>query len=276
MITKSELVVQDGSTLPVYTAGHPDSPAVVVALACGMPVELSQRWLEFLAPDHFVLTWETRGMFTDLDRPADFDARGTSLADQAGDLIAVLDHYEVPSAHLMGMCGGAVVALWAAAQSDRARSLSLWHGDYSGSRWPTTEHQDNLKALLDMAAQSRADAAAINLALADSTSVDLAPELRELVSYPYQTDELFYRYACLVGPTMTTDTEWLLSTVRQRCLVVTSEDDHTAHPAGSQAVAAELPNASLLVEPHGDHLSVFAAADPLRKALADFLAADDG
>jgi pimeloyl-ACP methyl ester carboxylesterase len=70
---------------------------------------------------------------------------------------------------------------------------------------------------------------------------------------------------------MTTDLGALLPGITQPCLVVTSEDDRTAHPGGSHAIADRLPRARLRVEPHGDHISVFGAGARLQHILTDFL-----
>lgn len=269
----ADIVTEDGALLRSYSAGPAGGPAIVIASACGMPAELSGRWMNFLAKDHRVLTWETRGLFGDLGSPAEFDRIGHGLAAQADDLIAVLDRHQVAEAHFMGLCGGAVIALRAASeQPGRASSLSLWHGDFSGSPGPTTSHQDNLKALMAIARQSREDADAINEALRQSATASVPPELADLVSYPYQSAEHFYRYCVLTGETMTTDVSGLLSRIGQAALVVTSEDDHTAHPGGSHLAAQALPRADLRVEPHGDHLSAFGAGEPLRRMMTDFLA----
>jgi pimeloyl-ACP methyl ester carboxylesterase len=268
----TDVIAGDGARLRSYAVGPAGRPVIVIASACGMPVQLCEHWLAFLAADYRVLTWETRGLFGDLGRPAAFDQLGHGLADQAADLLAVLDHHGANSAHFMGLCGGAVIALRAAAeQPGRASSLSLWHGDFSGSPGPTTSHQENLKALMAIASQSREDAEAISAALSQAATAAVPPELTDLVSYPYGNPELFYRYCVLTGATMSTDVSELLGTIGQPALVVTSEDDHTAHPGGSHGAAGALPRAVLEVEPHGDHLSAFGAGARLRHLMTSFL-----
>jgi len=269
---QADVIADDGARLRSYAAGPAGRPAIVIASACGMPVQLCGHWLAFLAADYRVLTWETRGLFGDLGGPAAFDGLGHGLGDQATDLLAVMDHHGVATAHFMGLCGGAVIALRAAAdQPGRASSLSLWHGDFSGSPGPTTSHQENLKALMAIASQSREDAEAINAALSQAATAEVPPELADLVSYPYRSPELFYRYCVLTGATMNTDVSGALSGIGQPALVVTSEDDHTAHPGGSHCAARVLPRAVLEVEPHGDHLSAFGAGPRLRQLMTSFL-----
>ncbi len=266
----SRLVSSDGAPITAYAAGARGEKAVVLVSACGMPAKLSERWLEFLGRDHFVVTWESRGLF---EEPGDFDALGYDVAAQAEDLFAVMDHFGVESAHVMGLCGGAVIALTAAAsRPSRVTSMSLWHGDFElGSTCPKTTHQQNLKALILMAAESRKQAAAIYKLFTQTVLTSARADVAHLVVHPYATAELLYRYGRLNGSIMDTDVSPLLHRVTQPTLVVTSEDDSTAHPAGSMRVAEGLPNGVLRVEPHGDHLSLFDAEPHITALAARFI-----
>jgi GNAT superfamily N-acetyltransferase len=97
------------------------------------------------------------------------------------------------------------------------------------------------------------------------------------VLYPYTSAELFYRYCRLNGTLARTDVEQYLTSVKQPTLVVTSEDDETAHPQGSRQLAEGLPNAYLRVEAHGDHASLFHAdSTTLMQAAVDFIEAHSG
>lgn len=263
--TCRELVSFDGAPLRAYASGKQDGDVVVIASACGMPVELCERWIRHLEGDHLVITWESRGLFGD----ADFDRLAYDETAQAGDLLAVMDHFGVKTAHLMGLCGGAVIALAAAARHpERVSSLSLWHGDYElGAACPKTNHQHDLKALLGIAGGDRTSAVAMHSVFCRSMLRNPLPDLAHLILYPYATPEWLYRYSRLNGSIMDADVGSLLDKVGCPTLVVTSEDDDKAHPAGSRQAAARLANATLCVEPHGDHISLF-NAEPSLKAIA--------
>ncbi|GAB3227120.1 hypothetical protein GCM10027447_17920 [Glycomyces halotolerans] len=261
-----------GTTVPAYGRGSADGPAVVLVVPCGYPAELCEAWMRVLASDRLALTWETRGMFGGDLAPDEFDALGCSVDDQAEDLWAVLDAAGVERAHLMGLCGGAVIAARAAGlRLDAVESLSLWHGDFSGSLGVLTEHQRNFKALLEMAASSRDDAALIRESLMSLALDGLPAGTARLLASPYGSDERFYRYAVLVEATMTADIGVLLPRLTVPAMLVTSDDDHTAHPDGSRWAARALPNARLRMRGGGDHLSAFAADAECRRLLADFL-----
>lgn len=153
-IEMSRLITRDGVPLAVYASNHRQRPPIVLALPCGMPFDLCRDWFDALSERYFVVTWETRGLFGDCEA---FDQVGVDTHDQVADLFAVMDHFELHSAHLMGICGGAAIVLCAAAvHGERAQSLSLWHGDYNlGDDSLRTPHQQNFEWLMETAAQDQ-------------------------------------------------------------------------------------------------------------------------
>ncbi|GAA1510225.1 hypothetical protein GCM10009677_48970 [Sphaerisporangium rubeum] len=271
---KDTVVAHDGVPLNVYGAGQGDE-AVVLVPACGMPAALTETWMRFLARDHRVVTWESRGLFGPVPLIGDC---AVDAATQAADLFAVMDHYRVPDAHVVGLCGGAVIALAAAAERpERITSLSLWHGAYHfGGGSPRTRFQDDLIELMTIAAESRAAARSLQTTFRQVALRTTPAETAHLVLYPYATPELFYRYCRLNGVIATTDVEPYLPRVAQPTLVVTSADDQTAHPQGSEQVARGLPYGRLRVEPHGDHSSLFHAGTALMRVATDFIAESRG
>ncbi len=267
---RSKVISSGGAPLRTYASGQQSDKAIVLVSACGMPAKICDRWMEFLGKDHFVITWESRGLF---EEPNDFDELNCDVATQAEDLFAVMDHFGVKTAHLMGLCGGAVIAIQAAAAHPaRVSSMSLWHGDFElGPDSPKTAHQRNLKALITMAGEGRAQAASIHKLFQRSILANLRPDMAHIVLYPYATAEMLFRYGKLNGSIMSTDISNLLPSISHPTLVVTSEDDSTAHPDGSMRVAKGLSNAILHVEPHGDHLSLFDAQPHITALAARFI-----
>ncbi|MFH8347419.1 alpha/beta fold hydrolase [Streptomyces sp. NPDC018045] len=267
---KEAITSVDGVPLHVYAAGQ-GAETVVLVPACGMPVALSESWVRFLARDRRVLTWESRGLFGAAGHDGDY---GVDVGAQSADLFAVMDHYGVAGAHVVGLCGGAVIALAAAAgRPERIASLSLWHGAYGftdgGAK---TKHQEGLIELMTSAARSRAAARAVHAAFCQAMLTSTPADAAHLVLYPYASPELLYRYCRLNTGITGTDVEPYLARVRQPALVVTSRDDDIAHPAGSERVAAGLTNGQLRVEAHGDHISLFSAQDALLQVATDFMA----
>lgn len=265
---------KDGAVLRCHAAGPVGAPVVVLVSACGMPAGLVGRWMAYLSADHRVVTWESRGLFDNRDG---FDELGYDLATQADDLVTVLESFDIGHAHVVGLCGGAAIAL-AAAPSPRVESLSLWHGDYElGRAAAKTTHQRDMQTLLVMAGRDRARAASLHRVFRrPSTLAALRPDLAHYLYYPYATAELLHRYGRLNGAIMTTDCRPLLPEVAQPTLVVTSHDDSTAHPDGSRYVASHLTGGELCQLPHGDHLAAFDARQELLDLATSFIADHGG
>jgi pimeloyl-ACP methyl ester carboxylesterase len=270
---RAHVTAPDGTRLRAYTAGDRRQRAVVLIAPCGMPAKLCERWIELLAKDYFVITWESRLLF---EEPVDRDAFAFDVTAQAGDLLAVMDHFDVASAHLMAMCGGAVIGVSAAAtRPARVSSMSLWHGDFAlGAGCPITKHQKDLKAFMRAAAAGRRQAEQLHRLFSQNTLKNFREDVAYLVLYPYANAELLYRYARSNGSIMDTDVTPWLAAVPQRTVVVTSRDDSTTHPEGSKRVAELLPDAELAVIPHGDHLSLFSAGPEVTEIATRFLARD--
>ncbi|MFJ9949624.1 alpha/beta fold hydrolase [Kitasatospora sp. NPDC091207] len=263
---------RDGTPLRCWAAGPEDAPAVVVVSACGMPVGLAVRWLAALAPEYRVVTWESRGLFAPDDGTALGELTDHTLDAQSEDVLAVLDGFGIDHAHALGLCGGAVIALAAASRSDRITSLSLWHGDYElGDEAPKTTHQRDIESLLAMVARGRSQAAGMHRLMSRPGTLEaLRPDIAHYLIHPYATPELLYRYGLLNGAIMSADCRRLLD-APQPALVVTSDRDSTAHPAGSAYVARHLPRAELRTLPDGDHLTAFDAGGELVALARQFL-----
>ncbi|MFD0395909.1 alpha/beta fold hydrolase [Streptomyces nogalater] len=234
-----------------------------------MPAELCSRWLELLGDEYRVVTWETRGLFTD---EPDFDKLAWDTEAQAGDIFTVMDHLGIRTAHLLGFCGGSVIALAAAGRGpERIDSLSLWHGAYElGPGSPKLDHHRNIQALMAMAAEDRETAAAVHAVFLGTMLGSTPPDLAHLVLYPSPP-----RTVLPLLPVERRDhrhrRQPLLAGVDHPTLVVTSEDDTTANPLGSAEVARRLPNATLSVEPTGDHISLFKLGGRLGELARGFL-----
>lgn len=252
-----QTVVMSGDGVPVlaYVAGDPAAPAVLLSAPCGMPARLVEPWMRHLARRARVVTWESRGMFAGSGA---FDP-ATNVEAQVSDALAVLAALDLHGVHVAGLCGGAVVAAeLATAVPDRVGSVSLWHGDFHlGELAPKTDHQQDLLALMTMAAKSPSEAVSIHDIVCQSMLGNVPADLAAQLLYPYATPQLFHRYCQLNGAIMRHDITATLPGIKHPVLVVTSRTDATAHPDGSTEVAGRLPNATLVVRDSGDHISLF-------------------
>lgn len=268
----------DGTSIVVVDVGPPQAPCVVLSPACAMSYRLLLPWLRALGTAYRWLVPQTRGTNGRIAEPEVFDRRGYDVDRQAEDLMALIETLTTSSVHLMGLCGGAVPALVVAARRpELVGSLSLWHADLElGGEAEKTDHQVHLRALLDTAGESRNTAAWMRDRLASGPMTGVPDGVGPMVVRPYATDELFYRYAKLTAATMHWDSRRTATSVTQPCLIVTSRDDDTAHPAGSLRLAEILPDARLVVTDHGTHLDAFNATPEQVASLICFLEPPQG
>ncbi|UZE09337.1 alpha/beta fold hydrolase [Pseudomonas sp. B21-053] len=270
-IETSRLITRDGVPLAVYASNHRQRPPIVLALPCGMPFDLCRDWFDALSERYFVVTWETRGLFGDCEA---FDQVGVDTHDQVADLFAVMDHFELHSAHLMGICGGAAIVLCAAAvHGERAQSLSLWHGDYNlGDESLRTPHQQNFEWLMETATQDRAEAQDLQAMFVDQKTLATTPEpIAHTVLFPYVNPELFYRYARLNDALNKTELLPILPQITVPTLVVAGDSDSTTHIGGSRLIAQSIEGATLHIEKDGSHLAFFERAAESKRTAFEFI-----
>lgn len=258
-------------SLSAYASSQRDQPAVLLVLPCGMPFNLCRDWFLFLATRYFVVTWESRGLFGKCD---DFDDIGTDAASQVEDLMAVMDYFELSDAHVMGVCGGAALALCATPRlAGRLNSLSLWYGDYNVSNPALrTDHQRNFDWLTNTAAQSREQARDLHSLFADPSILATVPlNIAHVALFPYANVELLYRYSRLNDGLNQTALNTYFDGVGVPTLVAAGDHDKTTHTGGSRLVADSIAGALLHIERGGTHEDFFGLPEGLKTLASEFI-----
>ncbi|MBA1228934.1 alpha/beta hydrolase [Pseudomonas viridiflava] len=256
-IARSSLITRDGVLLNTYASANRRLTPLVLVLPCGLPFELCREWFLALGERYFVMTWETRGLF---GACIDFDRLVVDATAQTADLFAIMEHFGHESAHVMGICGGAAIALYAAAKhDDRVRSLSLWHGDYNlDDDSLRTAHQRNFEWLMEAAASDRSEARDLQALFVDQATLVTTPEpIAHVALFPYVNVELFYRYSRVNDALNKTNINTLLSGIDVPTLVVAGDSDQTTHIGGSRHIAQSVEGARLHIEKNGSHLAFF-------------------
>jgi pimeloyl-ACP methyl ester carboxylesterase len=259
-IMVGRLLSSDGTPLTTYRSVGAREHTVVMVLPCAMPFQIARTWFAFLSQFYNVITWETRrildgGSGDEPDPRLDLDA-------QSDDLLSVIrQHCTVPP-HVMGICGGAVVAINAAQRAQaRFAGLSLWYGDYNFNE-PSlqTDYQKNLRWMMETAAAGR-DSAQIVFDLFNDKAMLKSLHVRYATSIlcPYADVDNLQRYALLNGAIMSADIAEIATRLPMFISVISSESDQTAHPGGSRRLAELLASSELHMEREGDHLSFFDA-----------------
>jgi pimeloyl-ACP methyl ester carboxylesterase len=257
----------DGAPLTTYrSVGKQHS--VVLALPCGAPFQMARAWVAFLRRSYNVVTWETRSVAHRGGAGAD-DWRAY-LDAQSDDLQAVVQRYCPEPPHVMGICGGAVVALNAARRKGlRLAGMSLWYGDYNfNDSSLQTDYQRNLQWMMETAGGGRESAQIVHDLFNDKAMLkSLNKRHAAAILCPYADVDSLWRYALLNGAIMAADVAAIAAELAMFISVISSENDRTAHPGGSRRLAELLVNSRLYMEQDGDHLSFFEAG-PHTRAIA--------
>jgi pimeloyl-ACP methyl ester carboxylesterase len=231
----SRHAMRDGGGARTYVRlGAAGARPVLFFGAPGLPAELTSGWLAGLAAHCDVATVETRGLFGDMPGPADLGPRA-----QIDDARRLMAHLEWPVADIVGVCGGAALALMFAAEYPSAcTTLALWFGDYDlAAAAPKTEHQENLKSLMEIVVEEPRAAGDVLAMLMSVLTRQASPAIAPLILYPFATEELFTAYCRMNHAVMSIDCAGLAARIALPSLVGYSAADATAHPAGSAHVA---------------------------------------
>ena len=260
----------DGTRLNVFSYGLVENDPIIIVLPTGLPVQIMKPWIETLADNYFVITWETRGM-----SGATVNKK-LNIQGQLEDLQQIIEFFNLDGVHLFGVCHGANLALHACHElKSKVVSASLWHGDFNwNDDTKLTFVQQNMKNLLELF-NNRDEASAFRSLMSNPKSIsklskDYPLKMLPLIMYPYLTDQIFSNFMKLTKDILYRDLKEIATKVRQRILVVTSASDNTAHPAGSILMHSHLENSEFYDRQEGSHMSFFEAPTELYRVFSAF------
>ena len=214
------------------------------------------RWdayVDDLATQYRVIAWDMRGH----GRSSNPNASDVFLhEDAAHDLLALMDHLEIPHAKAVGASSGAMLLLHAATQNpDRFDALVLVGGF----------------AYRNVAARSRTEQAAF---LDEPSTVEGLKRDHGETKLPVLSRQ-FRRLATLYGDMAFTPD--MLATISAPTLIVQGDNDGYVTPSQGVEVFEAIPRSRLWIMPNGGHLvhMVPANRDDFLRRVAEFLA-DNG
>jgi nucleoside-diphosphate-sugar epimerase/pimeloyl-ACP methyl ester carboxylesterase len=271
LFRRSALQTGDGVTLACYAAGDPGHPPAVLINAYGMPVDFWTPMAAQLSRSRRLMTWESRYVPTLTDGS---DHERCDLEVQVRDLLAVLDHFGVARADLVGWCSGAQVALeFSARHPERVGRMVLLNGTYcGGADIPRTAFQRNFISLVNHVSSDRRKAriyyemiygrgekfaASGQRERLQSLFAGIDPYLLHMTSAPFRNPEALFRYSNLFQRFFRHEAFSTERDAGKRTLVATTPTDVISHPDASVLISSRLKNAELLRLPEGDHYSLF-------------------
>jgi pimeloyl-ACP methyl ester carboxylesterase len=206
----------------------------------------------------------------------DLRGYGRSQAEPAGysnmdDLVAVLDHLDIPRAHVIGLSMGATVVLdFALAHPERIHALVPVDGGPSGSADPPGEIQDIVaQAGAGHVAEARETWLATALFAPAMEQPEVAARMREMVTdYTWWSARNPGLHRPLQPPAV-----GRLSEISAPTLVVVGDRERPSISASCESLAANIPGARLVVLPGAGHMSNMEDPSAFNTAVLEFLAA---
>jgi pimeloyl-ACP methyl ester carboxylesterase len=252
-----------------FTRGDSDADAVVIVPPCGVPATAFHPFLIALSDRYLVLTYENPYLFAE---------RGTlnepmgDLDEDAAMVRAALDEHGIARAHLVGICGGAPVAL-AAAGHPAVVSVTVCHPDLNfGAAVERSRFQKHFQGMLAEARSSGGRTAETHRLFLDPDSLFGIPErLAPFILYPYADVELFRRYATINHGFMAYDANAAASELDRPLLILTSASDRMTHPAGARRLHELVAGSVLQERDSGSHHDVLLPTPVLFDTIRTFV-----
>jgi pimeloyl-ACP methyl ester carboxylesterase len=256
--------------------GDPTHPAVLLIMGAGAqgitcPDALVAR---LVAHGRQVIRFDHRD--TGRSSTVDFELDPYTIADLAGDCLAVLDAYELTDAHLAGASLGGCVAQWLAVhEPTRVRSLTLLSTtptdrDPDTVALPTARFRDYLAARPNLAPGPEADLALFRVYHGDVLDFD-EPAARAMLDRAWSravdpaAAAHHHRAARQVAPELLGP----ITKITAPTTIVHGDQDPVLTLAHADALAADIPHARLEIIPGLGH-GMFSPGLPER--LADLIA----
>lgn len=283
LFARQTVTASDGIRLSAFTAGDQAAEPVVLINAYGMPIEFWVPMGAALREQYRLVSWESRYVPSLTET---FDASRCGLDMQVEDLKSVLDHFGLPSVHLVAWCSGAQVALeFSRKYPERVKNRVLLNGTYCGDM-PRTRFQRDFITLVNHVSTDRRRARIYYEMMYGKGSqsfnsgqqrdkflslfAGVDPFLLHMTSAPFQDPEALFRYASLFRPFFQSPEQTPEQDGGQKTLVVTTPTDIISHPDASARIASQLKAGQLLRLSEGDHYALYHDSQ-LPELVAQFL-----
>lgn len=241
--------------------GQHDAPCIVLSTSLGARLQMWQPQMQALTQHFRVLRYDMRG-----HGASPSPAGPYSIADLGNDVLQLLDHHNIRSAHFCGISLGGVIGQWLGIHaSDRIGELILCNtaakvGTDEGWQKRITEVRTNGMASIADTVISRwftgSFAASHPQVIASIRDGMLASNVEG--------------YAACCEALRTCDLRNEIATITTPTLVIAGDQDVVCTTADADFLHASIPGSQKLTLPAA-HISTVEAAEPFNKSLLNFL-----
>lgn len=242
-------------------AGQHDAPCIVLSTSLGARLQMWQPQMQALTQHFRVLRYDMRG-----HGASPSPAGPYSIADLGNDVLQLLDHHNIRSAHFCGISLGGVIGQWLGIHaSDRIQKLILCNtaakvGTDEGWQKRITEVRANGMASIADTVISRwftpSFAASHPQVIASIRDGMLASNVEG--------------YAACCEALRTCDLRNEIATITTPTLVIAGDQDVVCTTADADFLHTSIPGSQKLTLPAA-HLSTVEAAEHFNKSLLNFL-----
>ncbi|RKD31347.1 alpha/beta fold hydrolase [Lacrimispora algidixylanolytica] len=240
----------------VFFSGNQENEAIIIIPPCAVPVDVFEPMIKELSKYYYTVIYENPYLFNlwrSLSEPTG------NIEDEVAYIGTILQKPNIKHAHLIGICGGAPIAIRAAERfGDLVKSLIVCHGDLNfGSDVARTSFKREFASRLSYALRNTDSAEEVYSMFLDPLLLyGVEDELGPFIMYPYVNYNLFIRYAKINLALMEFDSTVSANSINQPVLIITSSDDRMAHPEGSYRFHQMIPNSELIITESGNHHDV--------------------
>lgn len=264
---RPEVQAQSGKAGPTAYSVDGQGEALVLVHGVGMAREVWAPQVASLTREYKVISYDLLG-HGDSDVPSE----GVSLADYAGQLLALLDHLEIPAVNVVGHSMGALVALeFALAHPERTLRVAALNAVFDRTAAQREAVQARATTL-----QGMGPGATVASTIDRWFGTPVPDELREAANLTArllrEVDPVGYARTYQLFASSDRVHASRLPSLDKPVLFMTGEGDPNSSPQMSQAMARLVPGARLEVLPDARHMMTLTHAQCVNDALRAFLA----
>ncbi len=245
-----------------YEVNGPSSAEMIVlAHSLGANLHMWDKIVPALETRFRILRYDSRGHGSSSVPPGPY-----SIADLAGDAVALLNHLNLERVHFCGLSLGGMVAMWLGINEQRRINKLIMAN--TGARIGTREGWQERVAAVRNAGMEPLAVAMLGRWF---TSRFRQEHLQEMDTIRMMIENTSIEgYAGCVAALQDGDLRAGIPEIFARALIITGNEDPATPPADGQWLHAMLP-ASVYVELKAAHLSAWESPEEFQRAMIEFL-----